>query len=182
MEDVNLKERNLILGDYVNQGSVKDLIKAITDINTEDAERESKTVGYVRAPIKLYVNTYGGSCYDGLGLINSIEQSKTPVHTICSGMAMSMGFYIMLSGHKRFTGKYSTFMWHELSMTEINEKLEGMKMEVAEGERLQKIFDDMVVNKTKILRSQIEDVRTKKKDWYIPAQEAFELGIVDELL
>jgi ATP-dependent Clp protease protease subunit len=182
MEDINLKERNLILSDYVNQGSVKDLIKTIMDINTEDAERESKTVGYARAPIKLYVNTYGGSCYDGLGLINAMLQSKTPVHTICSGMAMSMGFYIMLAGHKRFAGRYSTFVWHELSMTECNEKLESMKMEVAEGERLQKIFDDMVVSSTKVLRSQIEDVKSKKKDWYMSAQEALELGIVDELL
>jgi ATP-dependent Clp protease protease subunit len=181
MEELCLKDRNLILSAYVNRDTVGPIIKSITDINTEDDERASKVVGYERKPIKLIINSFGGSAYDGWGLVGVIEQSKTPVHTICAGEAMSMGLWLVLSGHKRFATKYSTFLYHEVSDF-VHDKLEGIKDEVREIERIQKICDDYIVDKTKILRSKLEEVRSKKQDWYISAQEALELGIVDEII
>jgi ATP-dependent Clp protease protease subunit len=46
-------------------------------------------------------------------LYDKIEKSKAPIHTIVSGMAMSMGFIILLAGHRRFITKNSIIMYHE---------------------------------------------------------------------
>jgi ATP-dependent Clp protease protease subunit len=181
MEEICLKDRNIMLSDVVTMAGIGTITKAILDINSDDDEKEAKQVGYERKPIRLYINTPGGSVYDGFGLIGIIEQSKTPIHTICTGKGMSMGLWLTLSGHKRFATKYATFLYHELSAG-CYDKLEGIKEDVAEFERVQKISDDYVVSKTKILRSKLEDVRSKKSDWFISAQEALELGIVDELI
>lgn len=61
-----------------------------------------------RDPIKLYINSCGGTIYDMWALIDAIQNSKTPIHTYCMGYAMSAAFDIFLAGHKRYCYKHST--------------------------------------------------------------------------
>lgn len=173
--------RNLILGENVRQESVKTLIGNINAINTDDDLKQNEFNGFVREPINLIVNTYGGSIYDGLALMSAIELSKTPVHITCLGSAMSMGLPIVLSGHKRFAHRYSTFMYHQLSNA-VWDKLEDVKQEVKEMERLEQLVDDIILKKTKITREQISKTKETRGEWYITSTEALELGIIDEIL
>jgi ATP-dependent protease ClpP protease subunit len=59
--------------------------------------------------------------------------SKTKIHTICTGVAMSAGFMILISGHKRFSYKHSTLLYHQASsfsseLKKIEEDVEEMKI------------------------------------------------------
>ena len=81
----------------------------------EDDEKDEKEKDYNREPIKLYINSYGGSIYDMWGLIDVILNSKTPIYTYCTGYAMSAAFKIFLAGHKRYCYKHSIFMYHQMS-------------------------------------------------------------------
>jgi len=116
-----------------------------------------------------------------MALIDAIRVSHTPVHTICFGSGMSMGLMVFLVGHRRFAGKHCTFMYHELSDI-YSDKLEGIKKNVAEYERLQSLIDSIITSKTKILQEQLNKYRETKSEWYIPADEALKLSIAHELM
>ena len=66
-----------------------------------------------RIPIKIYINSPGGSVSDGYALIDAIRLSKTPVYTINLALAASMGFLIFIAGHKRYCMPHAEFLMHD---------------------------------------------------------------------
>jgi len=86
--------RTLTLGD-IDSEIINDIIQLIYEINEEDAKKTQVE------PIKLIINSFGGEVYSGLALIDVIDNSLTPVYTICHGSAMSMALIIYAAGHQR---------------------------------------------------------------------------------
>ena len=78
--------------------SVGHIVKAILDFNEQDKGLEVEE----RIPIRLFINSPGGSITEGFPLVSTIELSKTPVYTINIGTWASMAFCIGIAGHKRF--------------------------------------------------------------------------------
>lgn len=181
MAKPNPMERNLYLKENVDEKSVMPLIEAIHRINDDDAEKEKEYNGWEREPIKLYIYTYGGVCYAGFALIDAIRASKTPVHTIVLGTAMSMGIFVFNAGHKRLIGEHATLMYHDVSIsTGMNgEMTEGLKIELDEALRLQKMGSDFLMEYSLVEESILKDYINRKADWYISAEEAIRLKIAD---
>jgi ATP-dependent Clp protease protease subunit len=173
--------RNIVLSSDITASSVADIIESILDINTLDDELEEDLQDYEREPIKLVVNSFGGSVYDGFALIAAIEHSKTPIHGYCYGSAMSMGFIIYISTHVRFAHKTSTLMYHEISDVFWG-NITGAKQNLKECERLQKVYDDYVLSRTKIPVNKMEDYKDRKEDWYMSAQEAAKYKIIHKII
>ena len=180
VENISIK-RDLLLSKDVDNESVGDLMKEIYEINYDDDQKQKELNSFERKPIMLHIDTCGGSCYDGWGLIGTIEHSKTPVYTICEGYAMSMGLPILLSGKKRYAYKYSTILYHEISGWNWG-KLTQLKEDTKQFDILQNLLDTYVLDKTKILQDKLKEVRERKIDWFISAKEALKLGIVDEVI
>lgn len=175
------KERDIFLNESIDQISITYSMSTIIDINKEDDSNEEIIKDYIREPINIYLNTQGGDIYAGLSLISCIENSRTPIH-IYTGFALSMGLPILLSGHKRIISKYGTVMYHEVGMPDgIAGQATLYKQEVKEMERLQEIIDGIILKNTKIKKKDLEKIKDSKSDWYISAEEALELGIVDEI-
>ena len=179
MAKPNPMERKLYLKENVDEKSVMPLIEAIHRINDDDAEKEKEYNGWEREPIQLYIYTYCGVCYAGFALIDAIRASKTPVHTIVLGTAMSMGIFIFNAGHKRLIGEHATLMYHDVSLHLDNEMTEGIKIELAEGLRLQKMGIQFLTEYSLVEESVINDYINRKADWFIPAEEAVRLKIAD---
>jgi ATP-dependent Clp protease protease subunit len=181
MAKPNPMERKLYLKENVDEKSVMPLIEAIHRINDDDAEKEKEYNGWEREPIKLYIYTYGVVCYAGFALIDAIRASKTPVHTIVLGTAMSMGIFVFNAGHKRLIGEHATLMYHDVSIsTGMNgEMTEGLKIELDEALRLQKMGSDFLMEYSLIEESVLKDYINRKADWYISAEEAIRLKIAD---
>ena len=179
MAKPNPMERKLYLKENVDEKSVMPLIEAIHRINDDDAEKEKEYNGWEREPIQLYIYTYGGVCYAGFALIDAIRASKTPVHTIVLGTAMSMGIFIFNGGHKRLIGEHATLMYHDVSLHLDNEMTEGIKIELAEGLRLQKMGIQFLTEYSLVEESVINDYINRKANWFIPAEEAIRLKIAD---
>lgn len=175
------RARTLVISESISQKSVSEVIKAIFEINKDDEEKEGEYKKWVREPIQLILNTYGGSVYDGLGLINAIELSVTPVYTYAIGSAMSMGLFILVSGQKRFIAQHATVMYHQIA-TVSHGKLEGIKNDIKEGKRLEKVCEDILISRTKLTRENLEPYKRQKKEWYLTPKQALKLGIVDEIL
>ena len=94
---------------------------------------------------------------------------------------MSMGLFILVAGHKRFMGPHSTIMYLQISMLEWD-TLEGLKNSLKEGERLEKVCEDILFKRTKLTKKEIEPYKKEKKEWYLGASEALKWKIVDKVL
>lgn len=176
-----MNERTLYLFDGINKSSVKTIVEQIMKINQFDDDKDKKEKDFKRVPIDVIINSNGGSVYDGLGLINVIENSKTPVHTYVYGLAASMSLLIAVSGHKRYAGRLSTFMYHAVS-THIDGHLEYLKNRVDETQRLQNIYDEYLLSKTKLTQEEILHVQEHQRNWYMSPEEALSHGVIDEIV
>ncbi|MEX1028494.1 MAG: ATP-dependent Clp protease proteolytic subunit [Paenibacillaceae bacterium] len=174
-------ERTLYLFDTIEKTSVRTVIENIIKINKHDDDNDMKEKDYKRVPIEIIINSKGGSVYDGLGLINVIDNSRTAIHTYVYGLAASMGLLIAVSGHRRFVGRLSTFMYHSISNT-IGGKLEHLKNRIDEVQRLQMVYDEYLLGRTKLELSQLVYAQEHKRDWFLSPEEALEWGIVDEIV
>jgi ATP-dependent Clp protease protease subunit len=173
--------RNLVLSSSITDTAVREIIESILDINSADDELSAELTDYRREPIKLVINSFGGSVYDGFALIAAIEQSKTPIHGYAYGSAMSMAFAIYISTHVRFAHKTTTFMYHEIS-DYFYDNITGAKQNIKECERIQKVYDNYVTSRTSLPVDKIKLMKDKKEDWYISAQEALRYKIVHKLV
>jgi ATP-dependent Clp protease protease subunit len=179
------KDRNLYFTKQVEQNSIGDLTQKIIEIN-EDDMRLTKIytlhdIEYKPKPIKIYIDSYGGNVYQCFGLLSVMKRSKTPIHTIVTGCAMSCGFMMLISGHKRFAHELSTPLYHQVSSAAWG-KLKDMEQDVEEAKRLQKIIENITLDRTTISKSKLKEVLEQKIDWFMSAEEALKLGVVDEIL
>jgi ATP-dependent Clp protease protease subunit len=178
MEKPEAKKRDLLVSSSITQSSVKDTLKEIFEINADDDQKEETYKGWKREPIRLFINSYGGSVYDGLALVDVIKHSKTPVHTICIGSCMSMALWVWMSGSKRLIGENGTLMFHDI-YTATYGKTEEIKQDLDESVRLQKSLVSEIVSKSLVKEETLQDYITRKAEWFIPAAEAIDLKLAD---
>jgi ATP-dependent Clp protease protease subunit len=179
------KKRDLFFTKQVDQSSIGELTQRVIEINQDDEHLKKVYaiygLDYKPEPINIYIDSYGGAVYQCFGLLSVIERSKTPVHTIVTGCAMSCGFLLLISGHKRFAHKMSTPLYHQVS-TGFWGKVQDMEEKLEETKRLQKQIEDYTTDRTKISKKKLKEILENKKDWYMSSDEALELGVVDEIL
>jgi ATP-dependent Clp protease protease subunit len=166
--------RVITLGD-IDCIEVNQIIQDIYEINAEDHKKQTVE------PIKLIINSFGGEVFSGLALIDVIDSSQTPIHTICHGTAMSMALIIYAAGHHRIASKYATFMYHEAAY-ELNGKVAFHKQELKETERIDKICDAYLISKTKFTKNILQPHRDRQAEWYFDVKVAQKYGLVDEIL
>lgn len=179
------KERNLFFDKQVNQSSINNLSKDIIEISEHDEYIKKiysvHDLEYNPKPIKIYIDSYGGNVYQCLGLIGIMKSCKTQIHTIVTGCAMSCGFLISISGHKRFGYPRSTYLYHQVSGGAFG-KSKDIEEEVVEILRLQKSIEDITLESTAITKKMLEKVYKGKKDWYISSEQAIKLKVIDEII
>ena len=125
---IDLKRRWITLDEEIGDVNTGVIIRAI------DIMKEGDKV----KPIDIFVNSYGGSVYDGLGLCDHIEELEEEgilVRTHVKGKIMSMALVIFIMGQERYASKRSTFMAHSLS-SGTEGKVFEQKIDVKEAERL----------------------------------------------
>lgn len=179
------KERKIYFTKQFDQSSISDISQRIITINDNDEYLKSlysiHGLAYSPAPIKIYIDSYGGAVYQCFGLLSIMENSKTPIHTIVTGAAMSCGFMMAIHGHRRFAMRNATLMYHQISSMAWG-KLKEMEEDLEETQRLQKIIVEMTVKRTKISLETLETNFKMKQDWFMDAKTALANGVVDEIL
>lgn len=169
-----------LYGDIITKNCAS-IAYEITGINITDDKKENKEKDYEREPIRIYINSYGGSVYAMWMLIDVIETSKTPVYTYCNGYCMSAAFQIFLSGHKRYVSKHATLMYHQISCWRYG-KYQDLVDDMEHTEHLNDQIETYVTQRTKISADELYQIRQKKKDTYYTAEEAIKYGIADEII
>jgi len=172
--DFQKVNRIITLGE-IDSESVNDIIQLIYETNDENTRKTQVE------PIQLIINSLGGEIYSGLALIDVIENSRIPIHTICYGSAMSMALIVYSAGHQRYASKNATFMYHEAAYP-IEGKVVHHKQELKEVERIDKICDDYLLSKTSFTQKQFNDVKKTQGEWYFDVELAQKYGLVNEIL
>lgn len=196
IKEIEAKDRIITLFNDVDESTISSSIEKIFQINQEDEEWIKNVQNVMTASgakfspskidiemphIQILLSTYGGSVYDGLALYDAIKASKTKVDVIIGGKSMSMGTIIMLGSETRKAYRNTTFMIHEMTSGYLG-KLADLENDLGESKRLQKILWDIITSETKITHKQLDDIYEKKKDWYLSAEEALELGLITEII
>lgn len=83
-----LRERIIFLGEPVTSESANRIVAQLLFLEAEDPEKD----------IFLYINSPGGSVYDGLGIFDTMQHIKPDVQTVCVGLAASMGAFLLCAG------------------------------------------------------------------------------------
>lgn len=166
--------RIIVLGE-INEDNVNDAIQLIYEINKEDEGKQSAE------PIHIILNSAGGDIYDGMALVDVMLRSETQIHVTVHGKAMSMALLIAVCGSVRTASSNTTFMYHEASY-DASGKTTFHKQELKEVERLDKVFDNILIERTNLTNKELEKIKKEHKDWYFTAEEAMKLGIIDEVI
>jgi ATP-dependent Clp endopeptidase proteolytic subunit ClpP len=180
-KEVKDNPRIIALGKEINGEIAEKIVKKIVDINAQDADDEKKVVDFKRIPILLLINSPGGNLRDGFAIMGAIELSKTPVHAIAFGTCASMALIILQVAHKRSATKYTTLLYHCLSHSPWGQ-IEELKRNMEESERLQAMVEKTILDHSAITKGMLTEVRERVKDWWIPAQEALQLKLIDEII
>lgn len=165
-----MADRIIFLGTEINDTVANVIIAQMLYLSSQDPE----------APITMYLNTPGGSVYDGLAIYDTMQYIPNEVQTVCTGLAASMGSILLCAGEKgkRFALPHSRIMIHQplggahgqASDIEITAK-EILKLK---GELYQIIAD----HSGKTLK-QIE--KDADRDHWLTAKEAVNYGMIDDI-
>jgi ATP-dependent Clp protease protease subunit len=165
-----MADRIIFLGTEIDDTVANVIIAQLLYLSSQDPE----------APITMYLNTPGGSVYDGLAIYDTMQYIPNEVQTVCTGLAASMGSVLLCAGEKgkRFALPHSRIMIHQplggahgqASDIEITAK-EILKLK---GELYQIIADHS--GKT---MKQIE--KDADRDHWMTAKEAVAYGMIDDI-
>ena len=166
-----LKERIIFLGDEVDQTTASLIIAQMLFLEAEDPKRD----------IMLYINSPGGSVYDGLAIYDTMAHLKCDVATIGVGMQASMGAFLLSSGTKgkRSLLPHSTVMIHQPSAG-TRGKVTDMEIDLREGIRLKKLLNQILSKNTGQSMENIE--KDSDRDNWMTATDALKYGLVDHII
>jgi ATP-dependent Clp protease protease subunit len=95
-----LRERIIFLGEPVTAESANRVVAQLLFLEAEDPDKD----------VFMYINSPGGSVYDGLGIFDTMQHIKPDVQTVCVGLAASMGAFLLCAGTP---GKRSSLQDHD---------------------------------------------------------------------
>jgi len=132
-------------------------------------------------PIKMYINSPGGSVTAGLAIFDTMNYVSPPVHTICMGQACSMGSLLLAGGEKgnRFALENSRIMVHQPSGG-AQGMASDIQIQAQEILKLRSLLNGLYVDCCGRDLKEVEDALDR--DTFLSPVEAKEWGIVDEVL
>jgi len=166
-----LKDRIIFLGEDVNSHTANLIVAQLLFLAHEDPKKD----------IKLYINSPGGSVYDGLAIIDTMNFIQPDVQTIGIGLQASMGAMLLSCGAKgkRYILPNSRVMIHQPS-SGTEGKITDQEIALKEGIFLKKRLAEIFAKNTG------KDIKTVEKDMdrdnWMSAEEALQYGIVDEIV
>jgi ATP-dependent protease ClpP protease subunit len=173
-----LKNRRIYLSDEFDRDSIFEVVYFLDRIRDIDLRSGRKD------KIELIIDSYGGVIYSGNLLLSKIEQLKDEgyeIITTTSGVAMSMGFIAAICGSKRYAYRHATFLVHQPSSGTWG-TLKDIEDDRDETNRLWEDMKSTIKKYTKITEAQLNDIKERKHDWILNAQQALELGVIDKIL
>lgn len=166
-----LNDRIIFMGEQVNSQTANLVVAQLLFLANEDPKKD----------IKLYINSPGGSVYDGLAIIDTMNYIAPDVQTIGIGLQASMGAMLLSCGAKgkRFLLPNSRVMIHQPS-SGFEGKVTDQEIALKEGLAVKKKLIEILAERTGKSLKQVE--KDMDRDNWMSAEEAKAYGIVDEVI
>lgn len=168
-----LRDRIIMLNGEVNFQTASLVCAQLLFLDAEDSDE----------PIKLYINSPGGSVVDGMAICDTMNNVSAPVHTIAMGMAASMGAFLLSQGEPghRYALPNAEVMIHQ--------PLGGFKGQATDIEihanRMMKMKEKLT-RKLADSTNGITDYETMlelcERDNFLEPEEALKIGLIDQIL
>src|SRR5438105_668066 len=171
-----LKDRIIFVGGYegtVTTDSANLLIAQLLYLDAEDPDKE----------INLYINSPGGMVTAGLAVYDTMQYIKSPITTICMGMAMSFGAVLLAAGSKgrRYALPYSRVMIHQpLLSGGLAGQATDIEIEAKEMNLMKEKLIGIMVKHTGLTADKLR--KDMERNYYMSAVEAKAYGIIDEIM
>lgn len=158
--------------EQVSASSVKNCIKKLSTWSRQEPGCE----------IEIIFSSPGGSVIDGFVLFDFLRDLSSRGHHITTGtlgMAASMAGILLQAGDTRYAGNQAWLMIHRAAFGAV-----GQTFEVEDRVKWIKRIEDRIIN-IFVSRSKLSSQKIKRnwdrKDWWIDADEALEMGLIDEI-
>ena len=168
-----LRDRVIFMGGEVNEHSANLIIAQMLFLENQDANKD----------IIFYVNSPGGSVYDGLAIIDTMNYVKCDIQTVGVGMQASMGAVLLANGTKgkRLILPNSKVMVHQpWSMGRDRASVTEMEITLKEMQDIKKRLIQILAKNTGQTIEKIE--KDADRDFWMSAEEAKKYGLVDKVI
>lgn len=166
-----LESRIIFLGEEVNEHTANIVVAQLLHLANEDPTKD----------ISLYINSPGGSVYDGMAIFDTMQFIKPDVATYGIGLQASMGAFLLSSGAKgkRFMLPNARAMIHQPS-SGTQGKITDQEITLREGIYLKKRLNEILAKNTGQKLSKIE--QDVDRDFWMSAEESVKYGLVDKVI
>ena len=165
------KERIIFLGEQVNEQTANIVVAQLLHLAYEDPEKD----------ISLYINSPGGSVYDGMAIYDTMNLVKPDVATYGIGLQASMGAFLLSSGTKgkRYVLPHAKVMIHQPS-SGTRGKVTDMEIDLRESLEVKEMLAKILAKNTGQKLSKVK--LDMERDYWMNPDEAKKYGLVDEVL
>ena len=166
-----LNERIIFLGEQVDEHTANIVVAQLLHLAYADSKKD----------IKLYINSPGGSVYDGMAIYDTMQYITPDVQTIGIGLQASMGAFLLSSGAKgkRFALPHSKIMIHQPSHG-TKGKVTDMEIDLKEGLAVKEMLAELFAKNTSQKLSKIK--ADMERDYWMTPVEAKAYGLIDEII
>jgi ATP-dependent Clp protease protease subunit len=167
-----LMDRIIFLGTPVNDDAANIIIAQLLFLEADNPERD----------IHLYINSPGGSVSAGMAIYDTMQWLKSPVNTICMGLAASMGAFLLAAGRKgrRSALPHSRIMIHQPSQGGGGGTAADIEIQAKEILYLRAKMNELMARHTGQPVERIE--RDTDRDRFMSAEEAKDYGMIDNVI
>lgn len=173
LEKYFFEKRAVYLWGVVDDKSAKDIVSKLLLL---DADKPGE-------PIKFYINSPGGVVTSGMVMYDTMQMIKSPVHTICMGLAASMGSILLSGGEKghRAIFPHGEVMIHQPSLGGYIQGVSAdLEIQAEQTRRVKEIGAGILAKNCGKTVEQI--MRDFDRDYWMNAQQAIEYGIADKMV
>lgn len=173
LEKLFFENRSVYLWGVVDDKSARDIVSKLLLLDADKPGEE----------IKFYINSPGGVVTSGMVMYDTIKMLKSPVSTICMGLAASMGSILLSVGQKgkRFIYPHGEVMIHQPSLGGYIQGVSAdLEIQAKQTKRVKEIGAKILAENCGKTTAQI--MKDFDRDYWMDAKEAIEYGIVDALL
>jgi ATP-dependent Clp protease protease subunit len=166
-----LNERIIFLGTPIEDQVANLVVAQLLHLESQDPEKD----------ISIYINSPGGSVYSGLAIYDTMKFVKPDIHTMCVGVAMSMGSLLLAGGTK---GKRAALPNSRILIHQPSAGFEGQSTDIEIHAReilsIRARLDDIYAEHT---GRSAEEVRVDmERDRFFTAEQARDYGLIDRVL
>ena len=175
---ISVQDNKIYFYSGVNRNACCELNKKISELESK-AITLSQNLDTPAPPIKLYINSGGGSIVSGIASMDTILRSKVDVHTYIDGFSASAATFLSVVGTKRYMSRNSYMLVHQLSSTFWG-TYSNFEDEKQNLDLMMKNIKSIYKEYTKIPMKKLNEIL--KHDLMWDANTCLEYGMIDEII